>query len=83
MALAAETGVPVDATLALERIEITGASLARTLAGFPLMPLRVSAAIYWQALRLWLKRVPFHVHPSKQASSDDHRHAAAPETHLP
>ena len=26
--------------------------------------LKVSAAIYWQALRLWLKRTPFHPHPS-------------------
>ena len=72
-----------DATLALERVEITGASLARTLAAFPLMPLKVSAAIYWQALRLWLKRVPFHTHPSKLAPAHDHRHPAAPETDLP
>lgn len=72
-----------DATLSLKRVEITGASLARTLAAFPLMPLKVSAAIYWQALRLWLKRVPFHTHPSKQAPAHEHRHARAPEADLP
>jgi DUF1365 family protein len=27
------------------------------------MPLRVTALIHWQALRLWLKRVPFHHKP--------------------
>ena len=72
-----------DATLALERVEISTASLARALVTFPLMPLRVSAAIYWQALRLWLKRTPFHAHPKKQAPGHDRSPAAAPETDLP
>lgn len=36
---------------------------------FPLMTARVVAAIYWQALRLWVKRVPFHTHPDKRSST--------------
>jgi len=65
-----------DATLSLERVEITSGSLARTLAAFPFMTLEVIAAIYWQALRLWLKRVPFHTHPDKAEKSDElHRPA--------
>lgn len=36
---------------------------------FPLMTARVVAAIYWQALKLWIKRIPFHSHPDKQARS--------------
>jgi DUF1365 family protein len=57
-----------DATLALERREITGASLARALAGYPLMTAKVIALIHWQALRLIAKRTPFHVHPAKVAA---------------
>jgi DUF1365 family protein len=58
-----------DATLRLRRREIDGRSLAATLVRFPLAPLRVLAAIYWQALRLWAKGVPFHPHPSPSRGS--------------
>lgn len=54
-----------DATMTLERAPITGGSLAGALLRYPLLPLKVVAAIYWQAFRLWLKRVPFHTHPDK------------------
>jgi DUF1365 family protein len=57
-----------DATLILERVEMTGAALARTLAAYPLMTLRVIWAIHWQALKLWVKRVPVHDHPAKSAA---------------
>lgn len=58
-----------DATLALRRREITGASLAWALVRFPFATLEVLRAIYWQALRLKLKRVPFFTHPDKLPQS--------------
>ncbi|MCU0759040.1 MAG: DUF1365 domain-containing protein [Steroidobacteraceae bacterium] len=57
-----------DATLVLRREPITHGSLAKALAGFPLVTLKVSSMIYWQALRLWLKRTPFFTHPDKVAT---------------
>jgi hypothetical protein len=57
-----------DATLALRRRELTARNLARALARHPLMPQRVTLAIYWQALLLWLRRTPFFPHPARAAA---------------
>lgn len=48
-----------DATLTLRHAPITGASLARALCVFPWMTAKVVAGIYWQALRLWAKGLPY------------------------
>ncbi|GAC1032569.1 DUF1365 domain-containing protein [Pseudomonas sp. No.21] len=51
-----------DATLDLERCELDRASLHRYLASFPWMTAKTVLGIYWQALRLLLKRLPLFSH---------------------
>ncbi len=54
-----------DATLDLTRREISAGALAKALVAFPCMTASVIGGIYWQALRLWLKRTPFYSHPRR------------------
>jgi DUF1365 family protein len=67
-----------DATLVLQREEIRAGVLARALAGYPLITLKIIAAIHWQALKLWLKGAPVHDHPAKAA---DRRRAGRASGH--
>ena len=54
-----------DATLVMKRKPITTFNLAKILIQFPFMTGKVIAGIYYQAFRLWLKKIPFHTHPRK------------------
>ncbi|MFZ0133916.1 MAG: DUF1365 domain-containing protein [Desulfobacterales bacterium] len=53
-----------DASLGLERRPIDRAALNRVLILYPVMTLKVTAMIYWQALRLLIKKTPFFAHPA-------------------
>ena len=64
----------VDATMALKRREINARSLAGILLQHPWMTAKVASAIYWQALKLAIKKVPFYDHPkfSNDVSNNNH-----------
>jgi hypothetical protein len=49
--------------MALKRREISSATLALILLQHPWMTAKVALSIYWQALKLWLKRNPIYDHP--------------------
>jgi uncharacterized protein len=53
-----------DATLALEWQPWTSRNLVRLLLRHPWMTAKVIGAIHWQALRLYVKRVPVFTHPA-------------------
>ncbi len=54
-----------DADLNLARRDWTPVAIRRTLFAFPFHTLKVIAAIHYEALKLWLKRVPIFTHPAK------------------
>jgi DUF1365 family protein len=51
-----------DATLILERKEFDR-EFGKILIQYPFITVKVIIGIYWQAFKLWLKRVPFYDHP--------------------
>jgi DUF1365 family protein len=61
--------VVFDATLAMARRPWTTGSLLRSLARHPWMTAKVTAMIYWHALRLWWKKAKFHAHPKTTSTA--------------
>lgn len=59
----ASTSKHLDVTMRLKRKELTGLSLNGLLIRYPAISFQVVAGIYWQALKLYLKKIPFVPHP--------------------
>ena len=59
-----------DATLVVRRTPLDRKELHRSLRQFPLEALKVVGGIYWHALKLKLKGVPFFTHPNKLPEND-------------
>ncbi len=55
----------IDVTMSLRRKPMTTANLNWLLVKYPAISFQVFAGIYWQALMLYLKKIPFVPHPAK------------------
>jgi uncharacterized protein len=63
---AERAGVKIfEADLALRRAPLDRKNAVRALVRYPLMTMRVSASIYSEALKLFIKRFPVYRHPEK------------------
>jgi len=62
-----EKGQPhFNAMMNLEKKPINSGSMAETLLRYPFMTIKIIFSIYYQALKLYVKRVPTHTHPMKK-----------------
>lgn len=57
-----------DATLSLKRLGLNQALLSRVLLKTPALTASVIVGIYWQALKLFLKKAPIYKHPGRHDS---------------
>lgn len=53
------------AAIALNRISLSNRTLKKTLLQFPHMTIKTLFGIYWQAIKLFIKKVPIYNHQSK------------------
>lgn len=66
-----ETQVIFDSTLMLKHSELTAKNIIVTFLKLPLVTFKTVLAIYYQAFKLFLKKVPFHTHPLKEKVYDN------------
>jgi DUF1365 family protein len=60
----AKSDIVFDASLVMKRREMTASAMRSVILLYPLMTMKVFGAIYWQALKLWFKKIPFFDHPN-------------------
>jgi len=58
-----------SAAIALHRTELNNHTLGKTLIKFPHMTIKTVWGIYWEALKLLIKRMPIYDHPGRSSDS--------------
>ena len=59
----------LDVTMKLRRKKLSGWSLNGLLVRYPAISIQVAAGIYWQAFKLYMKKIPFVPHPNSSEKS--------------
>ncbi|MBX2825960.1 MAG: DUF1365 family protein [Gammaproteobacteria bacterium] len=57
-----QNGLMVNAALTAKQVPLTDRTLLRCLVAYPLLTLKVTAGIHYEAMKLWFKRVPWYSH---------------------
>ena len=61
-----------NVSMMMQRRPLTTLNLCKMSIRFPWMTMRIFLGIYLQALRLWIKKIPFHPHPAKKVPHSKH-----------
>ena len=69
LANSTDRGPIFEAQMRLQRYALTSKLLRQMTLRYPLMGVKVTAAIYYQALKLWWKKCPFYTHPNKRSDA--------------
>ena len=69
-----------QADLHLERTELTDGQIVRSLLRRPVAAAHMIGSIYYQALRLWMKKCQYYPHPQKLG--EQHSKCPRPSPHI-
>jgi DUF1365 family protein len=71
-----ESAKVFDATMSLKPKPLSPFSALAIAIQFPFPTVKVAVGIYWNALKLWIKGVPFYAHPKTR--EEDYDRSAGP-----